>query len=93
MSILKLLRAAADGGTTVLLITHHLDLAARFADRMLLMNAGRVIAEGPPAEVMRADVLSSVYRWPIRVERDPVTGAPRITPLEGPQASFPPTER
>jgi iron complex transport system ATP-binding protein len=84
MSILKLLRAAADGGTTVLLITHHLDLAARFANRMLLMDAGRVVAEGPPAEVMRADVLSSVYRWPITVERDPVTGAPRITPLEGP---------
>jgi iron complex transport system ATP-binding protein len=84
MSILKLLRAAADGGTTVLLITHHLDLAARFADRMLIVDAGRVVAEGTPAEVMRADVLSSVYRWPITVERDPVTGAPRITPLTGP---------
>lgn len=81
MSILQLLRAAADGGTTVLLITHHLDLAARFADRMLLLDAGRVAAEGTPGEVMRTDVLSRVYRWPLSVERDAVTGAPRVTPL------------
>jgi iron complex transport system ATP-binding protein len=50
---------------------------------MLLLDAGRVIAEGAPSEVMRPEVLSSVYRWPIAVERDPVTGAPRITPLQG----------
>jgi iron complex transport system ATP-binding protein len=81
MSILQLLAAAARAGTTVLLITHHLDLAARFADRMLLLDRGRVAAEGTPADVMRKDVLSRVYRWPIAVERDPVTGAPRVTPL------------
>jgi iron complex transport system ATP-binding protein len=84
MSILQLLRAAADGGTTVLLITHHLDLAARFADRMLLLDGGRVIAEGVPADVMTREVLSGVYRWPLSVDRDPVTGSPRITPLENP---------
>ena len=81
MSILQLLRNAADNGTAVLLITHHLDLAARFADRMLLLDQGRVAAEGKPDEVMRKEVLSRVYRWPLAVERDPVTGAPRVTPL------------
>ena len=81
MSILHLLDAAARGGTTVLLITHHLDLAARFADRMMLLDGGRVAAEGTPAQVMRKEVLTSVYRWPIAVEADPVTGAPRVTPL------------
>jgi iron complex transport system ATP-binding protein len=81
MSILQLLASAARAGTTVLLITHHLDLAARFADRMMLLDGGRVAAEGTPEEVMRKDVLSEVYRWPIAVERDPVTGSPRVTPL------------
>jgi iron complex transport system ATP-binding protein len=81
MSILQLLRGAADAGTTVLLITHHLDLAARFADRMLLLERGRVAAEGTPAEVMTREVLSRVYHWPISVDRDTVTGSPRITPL------------
>ena len=83
MSILQVLRSEADRGTTVLLITHHLDLAARFADRMLLLDGGRVAAEGPPSDVMTREVLSAVYRWPLAVQRDPLTGSPRITPLEG----------
>ena len=81
MSILQVLRAEADRGVTVLLITHHLDLAARFADRMLLLDGGRVAAEGTPSEVMTREVLSAVYRWPLAVQRDPLTGAPRVTPL------------
>ena len=82
MSILLLLQAAAREGTTVFLITHHLDLAARFADRLLVLDEGRVAAEGTPAEVLSEEMLSRVYRWPLAVERDPITGAPRVTPLE-----------
>lgn len=81
MAILELLRDFADGGMTVLLVTHGLDLAARFADRVLLLSDGRVAAEGLPDEVLRADVLEEVYRWPVAVEPDPLTGTPRITPL------------
>jgi iron complex transport system ATP-binding protein len=80
MSILELLRRAASGGTTVLLITHGLDLAAQFADRMLLLSRGAVAAEGRPEDVMREDVLVEVYGWPISVSLDPESGAPRITP-------------
>ena len=81
MTILELLRASADSGMTVLLITHGLDMAARFADRMLLLSEGKVAAEGVPSAVMRADVLADVYGWPVAVHTDPATGAPRITPL------------
>lgn len=81
MAILELLRAAADGGKTVLVVTHGLDLAARFADHILLLAGGRVAAEGPPTEVMRSQVLEAVYRWPIAVASDPTTGSPRVTPL------------
>ncbi len=81
MAILELLRASVDRGMTVVLVTHGLDLAGRFADRMLLLSEGRVAAEGTPADVLRSDVLESVYRWPVDVTVDPDTGVTRVTPL------------
>jgi iron complex transport system ATP-binding protein len=84
MAILELLKRSVSQGITVLLITHHLDLAGRFADRLLLLAGGRVAAEGPPSEVLRSETLSAVYGWPVAVHPDPVTGSPRVTPLAGP---------
>ena len=81
MSILRLLRDWTDGGMTVLLITHQLDLAARFADRMILLDRGHVAAEGTPSEVFSREVLERVYGWPVRVDEDPVTGSLRVVPL------------
>lgn len=79
MAILELLRRSADDGITVLLVTHSLDLAAQFADRMLLLSRGEVAAEGRPAGVLREKVLSEVYGWPLSVSTDPETGAPRVS--------------
>lgn len=81
MTILRLLRDSADRGMTVLLITHNLNMAARFSDRILLLNRGRTAAEGSVEEVIRSEVLEAVYRWPVAVDRDAETGAPRVTPL------------
>lgn len=81
MEILELLRASADRGMTIFLITHHLDLAARFADRLLLLDRGRVAAEGEPREVLQEETLQRVYGWPISVRDDPATGVPHVTPL------------
>jgi iron complex transport system ATP-binding protein len=86
MAILELLRASADRGLTVVLITHGLDTAAQFADRMLLLSRGRVAAEGTPADVLREDVLGGVYGWPVSVRADPETGVPRVTPRRTPTA-------
>lgn len=83
MSILRLLRDSADRGITVLLITHHLNTASRFADRLLLLDGGRVAAEGTPGEVLREEVLRDVYRWPVAVRPDPVSGTLRVVPLDG----------
>jgi iron complex transport system ATP-binding protein len=91
MTILELLRASADSGMTVLLITHGLDMAARFADRMLLLSEGVVAAEGTPQEVMREDILRRVYDWPLAVHLDPETGTPRVTPLPSPQSPLAPS--
>lgn len=81
MAILELLRRSADDGITVLLVTHSLDLAAQFADRMLLLSGGEVAAEGGPDDVLREKVLSEVYGWPLSVSVDPETGAVRVVPV------------
>lgn len=81
MAILELLRRSADAGLTVIVVTHGLDLAARFADRMLLLSQATVAAEGTPAEVMTETTLASVYAWPVAVATDPASGTPRVTPL------------
>lgn len=85
MAILELLRASADRGITVVLITHSLDLAAQFSDHLLLLAHGSVAAEGTPGDVLREDILANVYGWPVAVRRDPETGSPRVIPLRSPQ--------
>lgn len=87
MTIFRLLRSSADRGMTVLLITHHINLAARFCDRLLLLSAGQVAAEGSAREVFQEETLADVYRWPVAVREDPVSGAPQVTPRQGPPAS------
>jgi iron complex transport system ATP-binding protein len=82
MGILRLLKRSAREGVTVVLITHHLNLAARFADLLLLLDEGRVVAEGPVDQVFRSEILESVYRWPLSVTLDPITGSPLLIPLD-----------
>jgi len=65
----------------VLLVSHQLNLVARFADHMVLLNAGHVEASGDPAAVMQGSVLERVYQWPLVVTRDPAVGAPTLVPL------------
>lgn len=81
MGIARLLRDSARRGLTVLLVTHDLNLAARYADRLLLLDGGSRAAEGDAWEVLRPEVLQRVYGWPLAVDADPSTGAPRVTPV------------
>jgi iron complex transport system ATP-binding protein len=59
--VMELLRAAANGGNAILAIMHDLTLAARFADRVLVMNEGRIVANGAPAEALAPERLASVF--------------------------------
>jgi iron complex transport system ATP-binding protein len=68
-------------GKAVLLISHQLNLVARFADQLVLLHRGGAAAAGPPDSVMRAEVLERVYEWPLVVSRDPAVGAPTLVPL------------
>ena len=85
MGIFELLRGLPDSGTTVVMVTHNLNVAARYADRLLLLDRGRPVAEGAPGHVFTAETLQTVYRWPVSIEPHrgpgPDTGAPQVTPL------------
>jgi iron complex transport system ATP-binding protein len=87
MAIFELLRALSRAGTTILLVTHNLNLAARYADRLILLDEGRIAADGPPRQVLTAERVQRVYRWPVRVVPHPGpgpdAGAPQIIPLAG----------
>ncbi len=86
MEIFELLRRLTDdGAVTVLVVTHHLNLAARYAERLLLLDRGRPAAEGTPHEVLTLDTVQRVYRWSVAITehagpgRD--AGAPQVVPL------------
>lgn len=82
MAVFELLESLAREGRTILLVSHQLNLVARFAHHMVVLHHGRVAAAGTPATVMRGDVLEPVYDWPLVVSRDPAVGAPVLIPLK-----------
>ncbi len=84
MSLFELLDSLARDGLAVLIVSHQLNLLARFARAIVLLNHGKVVAAGNPSEVMRAQILESVYDWPLVVTRDPAAGAPALLPLRRP---------
>jgi len=80
MELLELTRALVGEGLGALVVTHELNLAARFADRIVLLAAGQVVAAGRPAEVLTDATLRRVFDWPVAVaEWGP--GIPQVTPL------------
>jgi iron complex transport system ATP-binding protein len=81
MAVFELLGRLAADGMAVLLVSHQLNLVARFAHRMVLLHRGRVAGAGTPDDVMQASLLESLYEWPLVVARDPAVGAPAIVPL------------
>jgi ABC-type cobalamin/Fe3+-siderophores transport system ATPase subunit len=83
MEAFELLSQLAHAGMAVLLVSHQLNLVARFADLLVLLHDGSVAASGAPDDVMRGEILERVYGWPLVVTRDPAVGAPALVPLRG----------
>ena len=79
--VLREARAEAEAGRGVLAVLHDLSLAASWADRLVLMQDGRVVADGPPAEVLTADRLAAVYGVRARILPHPDTGRPMVAPV------------
>jgi len=80
MEVFELIRELVGTGLGAIVVTHHLNLAARYADRMLLLEEGRVAAEGRPDAVLTEAVVARVFDWPVAVI--PWSdGSPQVVPL------------
>lgn len=68
-----------DGGGSAVVITHDLNLAAEFADEMLMLTDGRLVAKGAPSAVLTAENIRSVFGVDVLLDAHPVTGGVRMT--------------
>src|SRR5262249_31629863 len=81
--VLSLVRdLARNAGLAALAAIHDLELATRFCDRLLLLHRGRIVADGPPADVLRPHRLADVYGVRAAVEPNPHVSGLRVTVLD-----------
>ncbi|GHH75940.1 cobalamin/Fe3+-siderophore ABC transporter ATP-binding protein [Kitasatospora indigofera] len=73
-------RLNVEKGRTVVAVLHDLNQAARYADHLVAMRGGRIVAQGPPAEIVTAGLVREVFGLDSVVVPDPVTGTPLVVP-------------
>ena len=69
-----------DRGTTIVMVLHDMNLAARYADHLFALRSGRVVASGSPNDVMTSDLIREVFDLDALVVPDPVSGSPIVLP-------------
>jgi len=77
--LIRLLREKE--GLTVVTVTHDINLASLYSDKIVLLRAGKIFSEGRPKDVLTTGNIEEVYRTRILVDSYPDTGLPRITPV------------
>ncbi|MRG61735.1 ATP-binding cassette domain-containing protein [Agromyces sp. CFH 90414] len=68
-------------GTTVVMVLHELNLAARYADHLVVMAGGAVVVEGAPTEVLTSETVHRAFGLEAQVIPDPVSGSPLVVPI------------
>ncbi|TQM71354.1 iron complex transport system ATP-binding protein [Actinomadura hallensis] len=82
--LLALLARLRDEGRTIVAVLHDINQACRFADHLIAMRSGRVVAAGPPAEIVDTALIKEVFDLSCVIVPDPVAGTPMIVPDAGP---------
>ena len=82
--VFDLLRAKAAGGALVIIVVHDLEAAAAIADRLIVMDDGKVVADGRPDQILSSELLSDVYDYPLTVKFDSESGSLEIRPRRTP---------
>jgi iron complex transport system ATP-binding protein len=80
LAVLEIARDFARAGGGVLAILHDLNIAAAFADRLIVMKAGAIVGDGPPATVLTDALIERVFELPLRVGRVPASAVPFVLP-------------
>jgi ferric enterobactin transport system ATP-binding protein len=80
IELLELFGRLHRDGRTLVAVLHDLNHAARFATHVVAMRDGRVVAQGPPAQIITADLVEEVFGLPCVVIEDPVAGTPLVVP-------------
>jgi len=73
-------KLAAVNRYTVVVVTHELNLAAQYADQIVLLHHGKTLRVGPPSTVYQRELLEQVFQTPLSIESSP-SGRPRVTIL------------
>ncbi|MEC4020850.1 ABC transporter ATP-binding protein [Streptomyces sp. H27-D2] len=73
-------RLHEEEGRTLVAVLHDLNHAARYATHLIAMREGRIVAEGPPGEIVTAGLVEEVFGLPCRVIEDPESGTPLVVP-------------
>ena len=74
-------RMHSELGRTVVMVLHDINLAARYADRLVALRAGKVVAQGRPHDVLTEELLRDVFDLEAKVIDDPVAGTPLVVPI------------
>jgi iron complex transport system ATP-binding protein len=74
-------RLHRENGLTVVVVSHDINLAARYCDRLVLLRGGSIAADGAPADVLRPDPIRSVYEVEVEIRTDPSSGRPFVIPV------------
>ncbi|MFN4000952.1 ABC transporter ATP-binding protein [Microcella sp.] len=83
VEVLDVLRAEAALGITVVIVLHDLTLAARYADELVVLAGGRVVAQGAPSAVLTAETVHTAFGVEARILIDPDTDRPVVLPRAG----------
>lgn len=75
---LDIVRDRAEEGVGILMVVHDLNLAARCADQILLMQCGRIVVSGTPHDVLTQDIISQVFQVDARIGTHPISGTPLV---------------
>ncbi|MEU7856739.1 ABC transporter ATP-binding protein [Nonomuraea sp. NPDC049141] len=82
VEVLELVRQLhREASRTIVMVLHDLNLAARYADRLVAMRDGRVVAAGDPHEVLTEELMREVFELDAKIITDPVAGTPLVIPI------------
>jgi iron complex transport system ATP-binding protein len=82
IEVLRLCREVTATGRTVLAVLHDLNQAARYADELVVMHDGAIVAQGAPAEVLTTELITGVFDMDSMIGTDPWSGTPMVVPID-----------